>query len=87
MVIIHVFFQLLLKFRDTLHIDGVEVTMGNSINNADLLRHFLGRTVALLQNSHDAFAQCQTALGIGVQIGAELCEALQALLAEFIPQV
>ena len=36
-----------------------------------------GAGAVLLEHFHDALALCQTGLGVGVQIGTELCKGLQ----------
>ena len=56
MVILHVLLQLLLELWNLFNGNAVEVTVGNSVDDANLLRHFLGRVVLLLQHSHNTLA-------------------------------
>jgi len=47
------------------------------VQDGDLLFHRHGCGAVLLEHLHDALALCQTRLGVGVQIRAELRKGLQ----------
>src|SRR5699024_10253109 len=57
------------------YIDEVLVNNGKDDNNLLLNRY--RAVLRLLEHFDDAFALCQTRLGVGVQIGTELRERLQ----------
>ena len=51
--------------------------MNGGVQDGHLLFHSHGGRTVLLEHFHNALTLSQAGLGVGVQIGAELCKALQ----------
>ena len=76
-MIVHITIKLLFKRANSLRVDVIQMTVDHSVKDAYLMGHIYRLVVFLLEHFHDAGAQRQTGLGVGVQIGAELGKALQ----------
>ena len=66
-----------LKQSNLVYGDIVEMPVDNSIQNRNLQLDSHGRTLILLEHFYDAVAEGETCLGVGVEIGAELCKRLE----------
>ena len=66
--------QLALEVHNILNLDIIEHIIGNGINDCNLIFYCNRRGAVLLEHLHDAFALRQTALGVLIEVGTELCE-------------
>ena len=76
-IILEIFVQALFVFGHISHLDLDQKIMDGGIQDRHLLFHGHGGRTVLLEHFHNAFALCQTGLGVRVQIGTELGKGLQ----------
>ena len=76
-VLVEVGIQSALVGPDILDCDVLQISVGDGVEDAHLMRHIDGRVAILLENLHDAFALIEAVARVLIEVGAELRKALQ----------
>ena len=76
-IVVQKLVQALLVLCHIRDLDVDKIIVDGGVQDGDLIFHRYGRGAVLLEHLHDALALCQTRLGVGVQIRAELRKGLQ----------